>query len=37
MSEDKKIDENAETWPTQYWHGLEDDRVNATSARVNAN
>ena len=27
MSGDEKIDASAETWPTQYWHALEDGRI----------
>lgn len=27
MSSDEIIDENTKSWPTQYWHGLEDGRV----------
>ncbi|MBT4426134.1 MAG: AmmeMemoRadiSam system radical SAM enzyme, partial [Rhodospirillaceae bacterium] len=27
MSGDEHIDDKTETWPTQYWHGLDDGRV----------
>ena len=27
MSGDEKIDASTETWPTQYWHALEDGRI----------
>ena len=27
MSGDEKIDASAETWATQYWHALEDGRI----------
>ena len=27
MSGDEQIDENTESWPTQYWHALNDGRV----------
>ena len=27
MSGDEQLDEHTETWPTQYWHALEDGRI----------
>ncbi|PPR20102.1 MAG: hypothetical protein CFH39_02412, partial [Alphaproteobacteria bacterium MarineAlpha10_Bin2] len=27
MSGDERIDENTEVWPTQYWHALDDGRI----------
>ncbi len=27
MSGDEQIDENTDSWPTQYWHALEDGRI----------